>query len=42
MNEKTGNRVWKWSLVGLFGTAALALALLAGGCWLYRQEGALL
>ena len=36
MNDKTRNRVWKWSLIGLFGVAALALA--AGGYWLYRHE----
>jgi len=36
MNEKTRDRVWKWSLIGLFGVAALALA--AGGYWLYRHE----
>ena len=36
MNEKTRNRVWKWSLIGLFGVAALAMA--AGGYWLYRHE----
>ncbi|MGA2616098.1 MAG: PAS domain S-box protein [Thermoguttaceae bacterium] len=36
MNDKTRNRVWKWSLAGLFGVAALALA--AGGCWLYRHQ----
>ena len=36
MNEKTRNRVWKWSLIGLFGVAALALA--AGGYWLYRHQ----
>ena len=36
MNEKTRNRVWKWSLIGLFGMAALALP--AGGYWLYRYE----
>jgi signal transduction histidine kinase/ABC-type nitrate/sulfonate/bicarbonate transport system substrate-binding protein/CheY-like chemotaxis protein/HPt (histidine-containing phosphotransfer) domain-containing protein len=36
MNGRTRNRVWKWSLVGLFGAAALAIA--AGGCWLYRRE----
>ena len=27
---------WKWFLIGLFGAAALALA--AGGCWLYRHQ----
>ena len=32
MNEKTRNRVWKWSLIDLFGVAALTVA--AGGCWL--------
>jgi len=36
MNEKTRNRVWKWSLIGLFGAVALALA--AGGYALYRHE----
>ena len=36
MNDKTRNRVWKWSLIGLFGVAALAMA--AGGYWLYRHE----
>ena len=36
MNERTRNRVWKWSLIGLFGVAALAMA--AGGYWLYRHE----
>jgi PAS domain S-box-containing protein len=36
MNEKTRNRVWKWSLIGLFGAAALAIA--AGGHWLYRHQ----
>ena len=33
MNEKTRNRVRKWSLIGLLGVAALALVV--GGCWLY-------
>ena len=37
MNEKTRNRIWKWSLIGLFGATALALP--AGGYWLYRHEG---
>ncbi len=36
MNEKTRNCVWKWSLIGLFGAAIVALA--AGGYWLYRQQ----
>ena len=36
MNEKTHNRVWKWSLIGLFGVALLALP--AGGYWLYRHQ----
>ena len=36
MNDRTRNRVWKWSLIGLFGAAALALA--AGGYWLYRGQ----
>ena len=36
MNDRARNRDWKWSLMGLFGAAALALA--AGGCWLYRHE----
>ena len=36
MNEKTRNRVWNWSLIGLFGVAALALP--AGGYWLYRHQ----
>ena len=33
MNDRTSNNAWKWSLIGLFGVAALALA--AGGYWLY-------
>ena len=36
MNDKTRNRAWKWSLIGLFGVAALALP--AGGYWFYRHE----
>ena len=36
MNEKTRNRIWKWSLFGLFGLAALAMA--ASGCWLKHQQ----
>ena len=36
MNDRTGNRVWKWSLIGLFGVVALALP--ASGYWLYRHE----
>ena len=36
MNDRTRNRVGKWSLIGLFGAAALALA--AGGYWLYRGQ----
>ena len=36
MNDKTHNRVWKWSLIGLFGVALLALP--AGGYWLYRHQ----
>ena len=36
MNERTRNRVWKWSLIGLFGVGALALP--AGGYWLYRHQ----
>ncbi|MGD0897415.1 MAG: PAS domain S-box protein [Thermoguttaceae bacterium] len=40
MNEKTPNRVWKWSLIGLFGVAAPAMA--AGGYWLYRGQFILL
>ncbi len=36
MNYKTRNRVWKWSLIGLFGVAALALP--AGGYWLCRGQ----
>ena len=35
MNDRTRNCVWKWSLIGLFGVAALALP--AGGYWLYRH-----
>ncbi|MGA2060233.1 MAG: ATP-binding protein [Thermoguttaceae bacterium] len=36
MNDKTSNRIWKWSMIGLFGVAALALP--AGGYWLYRHQ----
>ena len=36
MNEKTHNRVWKWSLIGLFGMAALAMA--ASGYWLKHHQ----
>ena len=36
MKDSTGNSVWKWSLVGLLGLAALALP--AGGYWLCRHE----
>ena len=36
MNDKAHNRVWKWSLIGLFGVALLALP--AGGYWLYRHQ----
>ena len=37
MNDKTRNRVWKGSLIGLF--SVVALVLVAGGCGLYRWEG---
>jgi signal transduction histidine kinase/ActR/RegA family two-component response regulator len=36
MNDRTGKRVCKCCLIGLFGAAALAMA--AGGYWLYRHE----
>ena len=36
MNDTTRNRLWKWSLIGLFAAAAVALAV--GGHWLYRGE----
>ena len=34
MNDGTRNRVWKWSLIALFGMAVLMVT--AGGGWLYR------
>ena len=36
MNDGTRNRVWKWSLIALFGMAVLMVT--AGGGWLYRHE----
>ena len=36
MTEKTHDRVWKWSLIGLFGMAALAMA--ASGYWLKHHQ----
>ena len=36
MNDKTRNGVWKWSLIGLFVAAALAMA--ASGHWLHRHQ----
>ena len=36
MSDTTRNRVWKWSLIGLFGVAVLAL--LTGGTWYYCHE----
>ena len=36
MNDKTRDRVWKWSLIGLFGVVGLMLPV--SGNWLYRHE----
>ena len=36
MNDKKRNGVWKWSLIGLFVAAALAMA--ASGHWLHRRQ----
>ena len=36
MNDKTHNRVWKCSLIGLFGVALLTLPV--GGYWFYHQQ----
>ena len=36
MNERTRNRVWKWSLTSLFGVVAVALPV--SGYWLYRHQ----
>ena len=36
MKDKTRNRLWKWSLIGLFGMATVMMA--AGGHWLYRHQ----